>query len=751
MIQMENFEQPSTKPKAEHPPTCLGPTHYVVADARVLTGVSNVNSVPLGEWSMPHKGATKKMKSAQVSPQLSIGADAEASSALVLPDVNVETYPFDVVQHLLDKVAYFSMFAIPTPQAAATALLTPDPDDWFGLNGGYGLMLHSSLHGFESVVQSASSFHVTQTVGSTGGIMQCRWFMSLDDCEWAPGHYPPPILFDPWRPQSFVMLDCKIRLGTHARDGFRGYGQGRTFPVTVNGQPQVLAGAVGNLTEGFGKFHGLAGTYVFNGTITPSLGFLGNLTCRVEDPDNQIHTERELPALAPIPDPEPGVSVIVMRGEKRDRTVRTEYGPPPASDLVSLVTPAQMRSAQFRFTQQGPQGLRSTIRREQIVADLRAAVTLDILASPGTATAPNFFTTQNVYTFYSSNGKSIGSITAEVVLGRSFGLQLPAAPEQPGMRYGGVGPIVDGTGQFSGAQGLLSVNSAIGVMPHALSMLNMLRLIDPDNRFRSGRHTGPSDAKPSPSHASPAPDPFLELIRRKDAYTDTYIYWRRRFKHCSDTLSTVIADAFNKHAHIGEFPGLHIDAEKLASIFRQDVSIFDRETFNRYGGAAKGIFRTYNMNTEEEVDVSTLYSFWGDTLQVDDRHVKKISGSNSRYFEPEDLPPLIDNKVDLIVNSYREDVGVTSWVSIYQQGRQERTSFAYTLPHKNEVLWIVKDISQDGKDIENDIFMVSHEWKGDSADKQYYFLVGIFFQIDLDACTVQVFGDIFWKAKYEEE
>ena len=51
------------------------------------------------------------------------------------------------------------------------------------------------------------------------------------------------------------------------------------------------------------------------------------------------------------------------------------------------------------------------------------------------------------------------------------------------MRYAGIGPIVGGTGQFEGVQGSLFVNSAIGIQPHALSMLNVLRIIDPDDRF----------------------------------------------------------------------------------------------------------------------------------------------------------------------------------------------------------------------------------------------------------------------------
>jgi hypothetical protein len=430
------------------------------------------------------------MKTEQLPHPSQSGHDVRGTATLSppLPDVNSETYPFDLVQYLLDQVAYLSMFAIPDPEHAETATLTPDdPDDWFGLNGGYGIDIRSVLHRFESTVPPSldMSLKVVQAVGEPAGTLRCRWLFSPDDFEWSPGQSPPPTLFDPWRYQSFVMLDCCFTFGS-GQDGFHGYGMGRTFPMTVQGRPQLLAGAVGNLTEGFGKFEGLHGTYVCNGTITPLLGFLGNITCRVEDPESAVRTDKEIPALTSIPDPEPGVTTIVLRGEKRDRTIRTEYGPPPDTDLVTLVTPAQMRTAQFRFTDQGHAGLRSEMKKGQIVGELLATVTLDILAQPGTATTPNFFTTHNVYTFFDGKGQTVGTITAEVVLGRSFDLKFPAAPKQPGMRYGGFGPIVEGTGQFGGIQGLVSVNSAIGVAPHALSMLNMLRIVDPAGKFRLG-------------------------------------------------------------------------------------------------------------------------------------------------------------------------------------------------------------------------------------------------------------------------
>jgi hypothetical protein len=429
------------------------------------------------------------MKTEQISQQSQSGHDARgtAASSAGLPDVNFETYPFDLVQYLLDQVAHLSMFAIPALGDAETATLIPDdPDDWFGLNGGYGLTIRSSLHRFDSTVHlSTVGPKVAQAVGESTGVFSCRWLLSPDDFEWSPGKYPPPTLFDPWASQRFVMLDGSITF--NSEDSFHGYGVGRTFPVTVHGRPKLLVGAVGNIMEGFGKFKGLEGTYVLTGTITSQLGFLGSITCRVVDPDSKIRTEREIPPLAMRPNPDPDATFMVLRGVKKDATVRTTYGPPPGGNQVSLVTPGQMRSVRYDFTERGAGGLRSAMTVGQvIVSDYTATVFFNLQAPPGTANAPGPFTTHEVYQFVGSDGRPVGAITADIVEGVSFGLRFPAAPRQQGLRFAGFGPIVGGTGVFAGIQGMLTVNSVIGIAPHTLSLMHVLHIVGPDGEFHLG-------------------------------------------------------------------------------------------------------------------------------------------------------------------------------------------------------------------------------------------------------------------------
>ena len=53
------------------------------------------------------------------------------------------------------------------------------------------------------------------------------------------------------------------------------------------------------------------------------------------------------------------------------------------------------------------------------------------------------------------------------------------------LRFGGFGPIKKGTGWFQGIEGLMSDNSVVGIAPHALATLYVLRIHDPDGRYRT--------------------------------------------------------------------------------------------------------------------------------------------------------------------------------------------------------------------------------------------------------------------------
>jgi len=76
-------------------------------------------------------------------------------------------------------------------------------------------------------------------------------------------------------------------------------------------------------------------------------------------------------------------------------------------------------------------------------------------------------------------------MTANFIEGRTFSMQLAAAPGQPALRFGYFGKIMSGTGCFQGVQGMLYGAAGVGIAPHVFSNLYVVHLIDPDGRFRA--------------------------------------------------------------------------------------------------------------------------------------------------------------------------------------------------------------------------------------------------------------------------
>ncbi|MCP4507410.1 MAG: hypothetical protein GY826_13590, partial [Fuerstiella sp.] len=179
-----------------------------------------------------------------------------------------------------------------------------------------------------------------------------------------------------------------------------------------------------NLNGGFGVLSDRQATLCLNGSLSPELGFQGNVTCRIADPHGTLLTKTE--TIRPLSPLEKRVQLalaeddratyIVLRGQKRDSSVRTEYGKSSAPGLVSLVTPAEMKSAEY-LIKAGNRGIVADMHVGSTVARLKATVSLDILAPAGTAASPNDFRTTNVYTFVDDRGTEVGSVTASVETG----------------------------------------------------------------------------------------------------------------------------------------------------------------------------------------------------------------------------------------------------------------------------------------------------------------------------------------------
>jgi hypothetical protein len=416
------------------------------------------------------------MSTRSPTPSAPTGADGAP------PDLNVGKYSFQVVQHHLDQAAYLSMIAAPDTNRKSTRILTDGgPGNCIGIEG------TRMLHRFDVIAQvpiAEKGLTAVNRLGQPCGTLSSRWFMIPDDYQALPGQQPPPTRLDPSRSQRFVMLDECFKFGD---DGFYGFGAGCTLPVKWGGQPQLMAGGIGNLMKGFGKFAGLVGTFVLNGCFLEGQGYQGSITCRVFDPERKLRHGRPLPPFTPTHDIEPDVTYIMWRGQKKDPTQKSSLIIGPDGQPQGLRTPAELRSIHLDFASRKQSGVRTVMSIGEVIGKLDAAILFNPLnpGAPGTATQPIPFQTRNKYEFTNHEGRTVGTVEGFVSEGRVFNVALQGLPGQPAIRFGGYGLLEGGTGTFTGIEGTLAVNSSVGISPHALSLLQWLRVYDPEGKYRA--------------------------------------------------------------------------------------------------------------------------------------------------------------------------------------------------------------------------------------------------------------------------
>ena len=403
-----------------------------------------------------------------VSPAVSRGGERDG-----------ETGQAQAVQDVVDRAAHFNLFSMPDRSAGDAAIFAP------GSSGTViGVRSQEVLHRFSVVCRPPAPqapLTARKMVGEAVARLTHRWMLMPPGHVATPDREPPPTPLDPSCSQRFVMLDGLCAFGDGG-SGFRSFGTGQTYPTTVEGRPQLLATAVGVITEGFGQFRGHEeGTFVYCGTLSPERGFMGNVLLRLMDPQGTFRAEGALPALDAGPDPEPEISYIIFRGQAV-----------PADPVVprlgadgrqsSLIVHQGMRLLDIDFASTGS-GLRCAARAGQWIGRITADVAFDPAAARGTLLDPVPFTSLDEFTFLDrEGGREIGGFTADSGEGRVFNTQLAG---RPGIRFGGTGRILSGTGPFKGIEGLMTDNSVVVFDPHVSASVYVLRMHDRHGKFRA--------------------------------------------------------------------------------------------------------------------------------------------------------------------------------------------------------------------------------------------------------------------------
>lgn len=406
------------------------------------------------------------------------GAGASPPPAAGAPGISA-----DELQRLVDRAAYFNVFSQSGSRSSEAAIR-----DGGGGGGIIGFRIDEELKRFVVTVQPPTAeggFKAENKVGESIGRFGHRWVLCPDDYVALPGREPPPTTLDPTRSQRFIMLDGVCTFG-NGKDGFRGFGAGKTFPVTFGGRTELLAATVGTILEGFGSFKKHTdGTYLHCGRLTPDGGFTGNMALRVMDTQGSLRTTSGLSSLKTEPFPEHDTTYIVFRGQAVESDpVTPRIGPDGQLRGLTVVQGLRLISL---ASGSGIRGPRSAARIGQVIGKITAHVDFNPTAPGGTALNPIPFTTFDEFEFTDPQGRDIGMLTADTSEGRVFNI---AVGGQGGIRFGGVGRILNGTGPFQGMEGLMTDNSVVIFNPHVSASLYVLRVYDPDGRFRDALNGG---------------------------------------------------------------------------------------------------------------------------------------------------------------------------------------------------------------------------------------------------------------------
>jgi hypothetical protein len=389
----------------------------------------------------------------------------------------ITTYDIGPVTQLLEQAVYFPMLAAPGGTCYRFAIATATS------------AITGRLVGRNRLGGAAASLH-------------CGWRMVPDDYVGEPGQVRPlpAIPVAPHLRQRIEVFDWQLRFRDGV-SGYRAYGAGHTMPGAGPASGAERATAVGlvlDVLEGFGRLAGLAGTVVASGTVTDAGGLELAMVTRFMDPGGGLVAAGPIPP-PPEPEPPPGITHLAFLGQvDPEHPVKLRLS--LAEGFLGSNVYELLQTAALDFDVVG--GLRSRATRGGLTGSVSARLSFDPLTlcpmSP-------IQTRLGVFEFHDQAGRSTGALWSDMTEGRAFRSRLPGVL-LPVYRFGGFGPIQGGTGEFTGARGILTMNSVISVQPRTLSNLYVLALEDPDGRYRAAAAAaGAGTASPRHGAAADAP------------------------------------------------------------------------------------------------------------------------------------------------------------------------------------------------------------------------------------------------------
>lgn len=401
-------------------------------------------------------------------------ADLGLDGTVVHPDDDPEA-----INRVVQQAAYFSLFSIPNPSSPSAAIPLVPLTTALAI----GFTVHEGLHRFEvrePKPNAACGFRVSKAISKDYvASVHLRMIPMPNNFEAAADRLPPPTILLPFLSQRFCALDGKLDFLDSQGSGFRAFGCGRTFPATVEGTSQIRLASVLDITEGFGQLAGVQGIGIVSGEIEPPSGFAFNTLFRIIDTAGNLQARTAVKPLIPIDDPTPDTVFMPFLSEP-DPSRPLRVSPARNGKHVLIEIAEKLRLVQLNFDVGEREGIRSHTTTGPIIGTHKATLILDLTDSGPVIPA---YSRNSEFSFFDGDRNSIGSLKADLSEARVFPTKLPGL-RTPVMRIGGIAPTIEGTGQFKGPVGMVSVNGIFSLATGAVSTMYMIRLSDPLGRFQ---------------------------------------------------------------------------------------------------------------------------------------------------------------------------------------------------------------------------------------------------------------------------
>jgi hypothetical protein len=383
------------------------------------------------------------------------------------------------VFEILQKAAYFSIFSVPDPNQLSEGIpLIP-----FIPTSIYKIRITEAPHRHQLSITppTADCGFRSHAIGSNQQIARQQLLLEVmpNNFEAGFGRTPPPTLLLPFLSQRFYMSEGVFDFLDPEASGFRAHAVGRFFPIRVGGQLFLRIGSIVEILTYLGRLQGLVGNLVVNGYTTPPQIFANNFIIRFVDPEGRLTSDAPIPPSEPrLPDPEPNIAFLPLMAELHpDYPLVIKPARDGKKKQIELVQRLRLVESTF--------DVRPTLRSRTVAGEVVGEQKTTLVFDPDDPhEVIPLFSIHSECKFFAEGHKLIGTLKANLFEGRAFRTHLRQL-EAPFFRITGYGPFIEGTGQFKGIVGQISVNGALSLTPGALSSMYMLRMVDPLQRFKS--------------------------------------------------------------------------------------------------------------------------------------------------------------------------------------------------------------------------------------------------------------------------